>query len=129
MTSIYMYIEYLLIFCTYSLCIKLLFGYEATITSTCKITYYFGYNFEGYEVNKFLENTSKLREVVDENLHIFIDCIQYTCMDSLQAMKLSCFGCLKINMKVLQIFTVKTRRRSTIAAAPYFRSLANSAEL
>ena len=48
---------------------------------------YFGNNFEGNEVNKLLENTSKLRDVVDENLHIFIDC-----MDSLQAMKLSCFG-------------------------------------
>ena len=34
-----------------------------------------------------LKNTSKLREAVDENLHIIIDC-----MDSLEKMKVSCFG-------------------------------------
>ena len=43
--------------------------------------------FEGNETNKFLNNTSKIRDVIDEPLYIFVDC-----MDSLHKVKKSCFG-------------------------------------
>ena len=37
---------------------------------------YFGNNFEGNETRKLLENTDMIREVLDDNLHIFVDCME-----------------------------------------------------
>jgi len=51
------------------------------------MTTYFGSNFEGNETKKLLENTDMIRKVLDENLHIFVDC-----MESLQAVRKSGFG-------------------------------------
>ena len=48
---------------------------------------YFGGNFEGNETRKLLENTHMIREVLEDNLHIFVDC-----MESLQKLRKSCFG-------------------------------------
>ena len=42
--------------------------------------------FEGNETELLLKNTSKMREVLDDNVHIFVDC-----MDSLYQVKKSCF--------------------------------------
>ena len=47
----------------------------------------FGGNFEGNETRKLLENTHLIREVLEDNLHIFVDC-----MDSLQKVRKACFG-------------------------------------
>ena len=48
---------------------------------------YFGGNFEGNETRKLLENTHMIREVLEDNLHIFVDC-----MESLQKLRKFCFG-------------------------------------
>ena len=37
---------------------------------------YFGKTFEGNETIKILENTEKLKSVIDENLHIFVECME-----------------------------------------------------
>ena len=36
----------------------------------------FGGNFEGNETRKLLENTHMIREVLEDNLHIFVDCME-----------------------------------------------------
>ena len=48
---------------------------------------YRGRLFEGNETNKLLENTSKIRAVIDDELQIFVNC-----MDSLYELKLACSG-------------------------------------
>ena len=36
-----------------------------------------GKTFEGNETTKLLKNTEKLKKVTDENLHIFIECMEH----------------------------------------------------
>ena len=57
---------------------------------------YHGKQFEGNEVTKLLNNTSKIRSAIEDNLHIFVDT-----MESLKEVKDSCFGyTLKDDYKV-----------------------------
>ena len=60
---------------------------DVALGLNCVREEYFGKTFEGNETNKLLNNTDKLREVTDESLHIFIEC-----MEGLLKVKQSCFG-------------------------------------
>ena len=60
---------------------------DVALELNCVREEYFGKTFEGNETNKLLKNTDKLREVTDESLHIFIEC-----MEGLLKVKQSCFG-------------------------------------
>ena len=51
---------------------------DVALELNCVREEYFGKKFEGNETNKLLKNTDKLREVTDESLHIFIECMGST---------------------------------------------------